>query len=453
MPSTNSQIRFLHGTAAGYAAIQSKDPNALYFCTDTKQLFLGTEEYTKGAAKLSAQPTESTVGEHGKLYAYNGSLYLCEVASGTYVWTRVANINDKQGTVTSVGAGEGLGIASGSENPITGSGTLVHAVPEGAAVHADAGTDQTAEFGEAVEVEFVETDKFGHVIGIHKHTITLPEETEVSVSNETAEAETLEAGATFQAVVEVVKGDGSHEVKRTVKTFTLPGDKDTTYTFDSTEEGTLVVTPSGQTAQKIVIKGWEDLAKKSDLTKLFRYKGTVASTEELPADAVEGDVYHVTADSAEYVYASVDGQLKWESLGGILDLSEYAKSNEVIQRVTGAEGEVAQFNADGTLSSTGHKLEADVPADAKFTDTVYEHPEHAAKENGLYKVTVDGQGHVSEATPVTAEDINKLGVTADEAKHAESADEATKATQDAEGNVITETYATKEEAKLVWEEF
>lgn len=44
--------------------------------------------------------------------------------------------------------------------------------------------------------------------------------------------------------------------------------------------------------------------------------------------------------------------------------------------------------------------------------TVYTHPAHAAKESGLYKVTVDAEGHVSAAEPVAKEDITGLGIPA-----------------------------------------
>ena len=42
--------------------------------------------------------------------------------------------------------------------------------------------------------------------------------------------------------------------------------------------------------------------------------------------------------------------------------------------------------------------------------TVYAHPTHTAAEAGLYKVTVDGTGHVSATSVVTKEDIAGLGV-------------------------------------------
>ena len=45
-----------------------------------------------------------------------------------------------------------------------------------------------------------------------------------------------------------------------------------------------------------------------------------------------------------------------------------------------------------------------------LTDTKYTHPTYTAKSNGLYKVTVDGTGHISGATAVTKSDITALGI-------------------------------------------
>ena len=43
-------------------------------------------------------------------------------------------------------------------------------------------------------------------------------------------------------------------------------------------------------------------------------------------------------------------------------------------------------------------------------DTKYTHPTYTSKAAGLYKVTVDGTGHVSAATAVTKSDITNLGI-------------------------------------------
>lgn len=46
------------------------------------------------------------------------------------------------------------------------------------------------------------------------------------------------------------------------------------------------------------------------------------------------------------------------------------------------------------------------------TGSTYQHPSHTAHESGLYKITTDGLGHVSDATAVTKEDITGLGIPA-----------------------------------------
>ena len=45
-----------------------------------------------------------------------------------------------------------------------------------------------------------------------------------------------------------------------------------------------------------------------------------------------------------------------------------------------------------------------------LTDTKYTHPGYTAKSSGLYKITVDGIGHVSATTAVTKSDITALGI-------------------------------------------
>ena len=46
------------------------------------------------------------------------------------------------------------------------------------------------------------------------------------------------------------------------------------------------------------------------------------------------------------------------------------------------------------------------------TGSNYQHPSHTAHESGLYKITTDGLGHVSNATSVTKADITALGIPA-----------------------------------------
>lgn len=49
----------------------------------------------------------------------------------------------------------------------------------------------------------------------------------------------------------------------------------------------------------------------------------------------------------------------------------------------------------------------------------YVHPTHTAAASGLYKTTVDAEGHVTATTPVTKSDITKLGIPAQDTTYTE----------------------------------
>lgn len=53
-------------------------------------------------------------------------------------------------------------------------------------------------------------------------------------------------------------------------------------------------------------------------------------------------------------------------------------------------------------------------------DTVYAHPSYTAKSAGLYKVTVDGTGHVSATAAVAKSDITALGIPAQDTTYSEA---------------------------------
>lgn len=103
------------------------------------------------------------------------------------------------------------------------------------------------------------------------------------------------------------------------------------------------------------------------------------------------------------------------------------------------QGNATFPNGLAAKTLNGHTIHSDVPAGAVFTDTKYDlatqsangllsssdkkkldgvasgannytHPAYTARGNGLYKVTVDAQGHVSVVVGVTKADIMNLGI-------------------------------------------
>lgn len=337
--------QFGQGLQASYDALASKDQYFVYYCTDTHRMYVGAAEYTKGTKVLNATPTAATVGDADRLYAYNGNLYLCTGYNSTtseYGWVRVANVNDEGGTITVIGVGEGLDTASGSTS-ITSTDTIKHAIPSGASTYTDSLNDQTPAFGSTFTVIGVSTDKFGHVIGVNDHTVTLPAQTAIGIAPGSTAAETLTPSGSFTVVTGVAPstavGATDHDLVINTETFTLP--ESATYTVSSTTEGVITLTGSNASASTALINGWDNLAKKSDITSVFKYKGSVATVADLQTvvDPQVGDVYQVASSSAgsncEFVCTdATSSPTVWEELGTTVDLSAYATTAYVDERLT-----------------------------------------------------------------------------------------------------------------------
>lgn len=73
-------VVMLTGLKSSYSRIVHNS-NTLYFCTDTHQLYLGDTEYTDNLTVLSESPTSTTEGINGRLYYYNGNVYVCVVSN------------------------------------------------------------------------------------------------------------------------------------------------------------------------------------------------------------------------------------------------------------------------------------------------------------------------------------------------------------------------------------
>ena len=65
---------------------------------------------------------------------------------------------------------------------------------------------------------------------------------------------------------------------------------------------------------------------------LFTYKGEVTTIQDLPAtNNKPGDVYYVDNEQSEYVWLEKSGVYQWEEFGPAIDLSEYAKQEDLTQ--------------------------------------------------------------------------------------------------------------------------
>lgn len=501
MPSVNNPVLFKTGTKAQYDAAVINE-NYLYFTSDTHQLFVGSNEFTKSyGGSLQGEPSEATTGEVGKIYSYNGNVYACVSYNGSaFTWERIANINDFIGTVTQIEAGSGL-----TGGTITSAGTIAHAIPQGAqATNSRVSSDQKPGIGESFVVQGFATDVFGHAVNASTYAVTLP-----GIYQATGDPTTLVSGGTFTAITGLVAGivgaDNQRVLRATTTTYTLPA---SVYTFASNSEGTITVTPAGGTAYDVTINGWSDLAKKSELAAVFTYKGTVATYADLPTTGLKvGDVWHVNATSSEYVCVEDPdnvGQYLWEELGSAVDLSNYPTRSEVIARVANATaGNVAIMTADGQVTDGGitpAELGATVASDPSSNADIYivGAASSAASTSSLLKgagikmnlntntitastfagdatmagkldhtVSIEATGGITGTIPatdfsgstyaMTVTNVDATYVTGtlsvDTTGNAASASTATLAVNDENGNRIIDTYVTQQQLAnaLVWQ--
>lgn len=73
-----------------------------------------------------------------------------------------------------------------------------------------------------------------------------------------------------------------------------------------------------------------DYALKSDITTVYRYKGTLQDDTLLPENPEVGDTYNLTTSSVYGDGANVawNGEV-WDNLGATIDLSGYARKDEM----------------------------------------------------------------------------------------------------------------------------
>lgn len=132
-------------------------------------------------------------------------------------------------------------------------------------------------------------------------------------------------------------------------------------------------------------------AKLTDITAAYRYKGTVDNYSDLPTAHKIGDVYNIkNADAANKIKAGdnvVWNGTEWDNLSGVVDLSAYLTKPEADKLYLGKTATAAN-----ATTVNGHTVNSDVPANAKFTDTVYTHPSThpASMITGLATVATTG---------------------------------------------------------------
>ena len=150
------------------------------------------------------------------------------------------------------------------------------------------------------------------------------------------------------------------------------------------------------------------------ISAVYKPAGAVAFAE-LPSlsESILGNVYNVTdaftttanfvegagnkyPKGTNVVVVKVGDAYKYDVLAGFVDLSGYV------------EKEAGKGLSDENFTAALKDKLDGIAAGANK----YVHPTHTAAASGLYKTTVDEEGHVTATTPVTKDDITNLGIPA-----------------------------------------
>ena len=166
------------------------------------------------------------------------------------------------------------------------------------------------------------------------------------------------------------------------------------------------------------------------VASVYRYKGSVATEDELPKEQnVVGDVWNVDADGANVAW---DGE-KWDKLGGPTDLSDYATIESV-------DGKVAQAK-----SELQPKIDANKDEIVRVEGKVDSHDAVFTK----YQQTVDGkfaQEVVDRDAAIKVETDARVAAITQEVKDREAAIEGEKTAREAAVADVAGKLTTHEQA-------
>lgn len=196
---------------------------------------------------------------------------------------------------------------------------------------------------------------------------------------------------------------------------------------------------SGYLSTYYLTKGGEQVGEKINIPKDFLVNSAdilEVEEENQPYDGAQvGDLYidfvinsKGADDTATHIYLPVNELVDAYTGGNGIEVSTANVISAKIDSVNanGLGVTAAGFKLDLATTSTAGAMSA---ADKAKLDGIaagannYTHPEHTAHESGLYKVTVDAQGHVTDADPVVKEDITGLGIPAQDTTYGEATQE------------------------------
>lgn len=107
-------------------------------------------------------------------------------------------------------------------------------------------------------------------------------------------------------------------------------------------------------------------ALKTDITSVFKFKGTQATQGDLPQSGNQtGDVWYVTENDTEYVWTGTE----WEEFGPAIDLSGYATTEQLESAVSGINTTVSGILTKLDTIESGANVNVIDAVSSEFTIT------------------------------------------------------------------------------------
>lgn len=199
-------------------------------------------------------------------------------------------------------------------------------------------------FGDTVTISQITSDATGHVTGMTDRTIKIPA-TAASTTDpglmsaadktklddlENYTHPTFTGGSITNSAATISDLSASHTFALPVLTVNTEGH------VSSVSSVNLTINAANASSTKAGLMSNEDKTKldgfsaasayalKSDITSMYKHKGSVATVDDLPASGMTaGDVYNVTSTGMNYVWTGTE----WDALGGIFSINSMTNSD------------------------------------------------------------------------------------------------------------------------------
>lgn len=424
-PTANASILMKAGLYEGYANIAAKDANTIYFCTDTHQMFLGDDEYTKCGGTIATAPKSGvagtgTVGEHGKMYycTADATLYLCEVAGGvtpTFTWTAIAkNYTHPNSGVTAGSFGD-----TTAQTPAYGATFKVPSFSVNAQGHITTAGEHTVKIPAApadTGATSVEVTGNGNVITAMTYDAATRKLTATKgVTAATAAELSTHAALGGAAALGHIKTGGDVTMAAGVATVTgVGGKKPATAsglaTLDANTKLPLAQIPTGTTATTVALGKHTHGAGDITAVNASAITGTI-SVENLPAAALERLIV-VADDEARLKLTTTTAQngdtVKVTSTGRMYFVKDDTKlgTEDAFEPYTASAASSVEWSGVTNKPSVAYTLTGDVTGTVTTTlgggVSIATAFKNSGVTAGTYKsVTVDAKGNVTAGTNPT----------------------------------------------------